>query len=40
MRANLAALLKDQKQDSGAAGVMIEHALAEWKTASSPGTAP
>jgi 3-carboxy-cis,cis-muconate cycloisomerase len=40
MRANLAALLNDQPQDFGAAGAMIEHALGEWKTATSPGTAP
>ena len=40
MRANLAALLKDQPQDFGAAGAMIEHALGEWKAATSPGTAP
>ena len=40
MRANLAALLKDQPQDFGAAGAMIERALAEWKAATSPGTAP
>jgi 3-carboxy-cis,cis-muconate cycloisomerase len=40
MRANLAALLKDQPQDFGAAGAMIEHALGEWTTATSPGTAP
>jgi 3-carboxy-cis,cis-muconate cycloisomerase len=40
MRANLAALLKDQTQDFGAAGAMIERALAEWKAATSPGTAP
>jgi hypothetical protein len=41
MRANLASLLKGQPQDSfGAAGAMIEHALDEWKTATSPGTAP
>jgi 3-carboxy-cis,cis-muconate cycloisomerase len=40
MRANLAALLKDQPQDFGAAAAMIEHALGEWKTATSPGTAP
>jgi 3-carboxy-cis,cis-muconate cycloisomerase len=40
MRANLAALLKDQPQDFGAADAMIERALAEWKAATSPGTAP
>ena len=40
MRANLAALLKDQPHDFGAADEMIQHALGEWKTATSPGTAP
>ena len=41
MRANLASLLKDLPQDSfGSAGAMIEHALGEWRTATSRGTAP
>ena len=41
MRANLSSLLKDQSQDAfGAAGAMIQHALAEWKAATAPGTAP
>jgi 3-carboxy-cis,cis-muconate cycloisomerase len=40
MNANLAALLKEKPQDFGAAGAMIERALAEWKAATSPETAP
>lgn len=41
MRANLASLLKDQAQDAfGSAGAMVEHALGEWKAATSRGTAP
>jgi 3-carboxy-cis,cis-muconate cycloisomerase len=40
MRANLTSLLRDPAEDFGAAGAMIEHALGEWKTATSPGTAP
>jgi 3-carboxy-cis,cis-muconate cycloisomerase len=40
MRANLAALLKDQPHDFGSAGAMIEQALAEWRTATSRGTTP
>jgi len=41
MRTNLEALLKGQAHDAfGAAGVMIEAALAEWAKATSRGTAP
>jgi 3-carboxy-cis,cis-muconate cycloisomerase len=41
MRANLESLLKGQAHDAfGAAGVMIESALAEWTTATSRETAP
>jgi 3-carboxy-cis,cis-muconate cycloisomerase len=41
MRANLELLLKDQAPDAfGAAGAMIEAALAEWASATSRGTAP
>lgn len=40
MRANLDSLIKEQKQEFGSARAMIEHALGEWKAATSPGTAP
>jgi hypothetical protein len=41
MRANLESLLKGQAHDAfGAAGMMIESALAEWAKAISSGTAP
>jgi 3-carboxy-cis,cis-muconate cycloisomerase len=41
MRANLESLLKGQGHDAfGAAGMMIESALAEWAKAISRGTAP
>lgn len=40
MRANLQSLLAGQKQQFGSARAMIEHALGEWRTATSPGTAP
>jgi 3-carboxy-cis,cis-muconate cycloisomerase len=41
MRANLESLLKDRAADSfGAAGAMIDSALAEWANATSRGTAP
>jgi 3-carboxy-cis,cis-muconate cycloisomerase len=41
MRANLDLLLKDQPGDSfGSASAMIECALGEWQSATSPGTAP
>jgi 3-carboxy-cis,cis-muconate cycloisomerase len=41
MQANLASLLENQPQGAfGSAGVMIERALAEWREATSRGTAP
>jgi 3-carboxy-cis,cis-muconate cycloisomerase len=40
MQANLASLLGMQTAGFGSARAMIEHALGEWKAATSPGTAP
>jgi 3-carboxy-cis,cis-muconate cycloisomerase len=41
MQANLASLLETQTANAfGSARAMIEHALGEWKAATSPGTAP
>jgi hypothetical protein len=41
MQRNLEALLPERARDpAGAAGAMIEAALREWATLTSPGTAP
>jgi 3-carboxy-cis,cis-muconate cycloisomerase len=40
MRANLYSLLEKPKEEFGSARAMIDHALGEWKAATSPGIAP